>query len=125
MPFLFCASFFGFYICILYVHNLPSISIFQYRSDIRVLDRTQTSLLRSDAFEHVFAGYTTTGDTLISTENVEKYFACVCCAARRRSKPERIQFWGWNFFKACCTKCQLQCIQPDDGQLRTETCSCQ
>jgi hypothetical protein len=89
--------FFGFYICILYVHNLPFISIVQYRSDIRVLDRTQASLLRSDAFEHVFAGYTTTEGALISTENVEKYVACVWCVARRRSKPERIEFCGWTW----------------------------
>jgi hypothetical protein len=34
--------------------------------------------LRSDAFEHVFAGYTATGDALISMENMEKYVACVC-----------------------------------------------
>jgi hypothetical protein len=38
-----CVFFGGFYICILYVHNLPFISIFQYRSDIHVLDRTQAS----------------------------------------------------------------------------------
>lgn len=100
MPFLFCASFFGgFYICILYVHNLPFISIFQYRSDIRVLDRTESSLLCSDAFEHVFAGYTTTEGALISTENVEKYVSCLCFVARRRSKPERIEFCGWTWRK--------------------------
>ena len=36
--------FFGFYIRILYVYNLPFISIFQYRSDIHVLDSIQVSL---------------------------------------------------------------------------------
>jgi hypothetical protein len=52
--------------------------------------------LRSDAFERVFAGYTATEDALLSTENVEKYVACVCCVAGRRSKPESIGFCGWT-----------------------------
>jgi hypothetical protein len=85
---------------VFYMYNLPFISIFQYRSDIRVLDRTQSSLLCCDAFEHVFAGYTTTEGALISTENVEKYVMCVCCVARRRSKRERIEFCGWTWRKS-------------------------
>jgi len=55
--------------------------------------------LRSVAFDHVFAGYRPNAGALISKENVEKYVACVCCVARRRSKPGRIEFCGWTWQK--------------------------
>lgn len=49
---LFLAFIYVFYMYTIYL----SFPYFQYRSDIHVLDRTQASLLRSDAFERVFAG---------------------------------------------------------------------
>ena len=92
---LFLAFIYVFYMYTIYL-SFPYFNtevIYMSLTEHRVLS------LRSDAFERVFAGSTATGGALISTENVEKYVACVCCVARRRSRPGRIEFCGWTWQK--------------------------
>jgi hypothetical protein len=96
MLFLFCTSFVGgAFIYVFYMYTIY-LSFPFFNTEVIYVSLAEQRLLslRSGAFEHVFAGYTTTEDALISTENLEKYVACVFCVARRRSKPGRIEFCG-------------------------------
>ena len=95
MLLLFCEFFFFFaFIYVFYMYTIY-LSFPYFNTEVTYMSLTECRLLslRCDAFEHVFACYTMNGGVLISKENVEKYVACVCCVARRRSKPGRVEFY--------------------------------